>query len=131
MENPKNCASCWERVTGKALMVDKKIYHENCFVCSKCSRPLDKYFRCNDFKNYCNFCYVQMHHPTCQRCMKVIKEGRCMFASKYCFHEKCYACTDCLNSLHLSRPFLVNQQLYCQKHWPNAQEMAERKKQKR
>jgi len=46
------CAGCGKPVAGKKLIVMEKIWHSDCFVCTKCGAVLDDYMERNG-KPYC------------------------------------------------------------------------------
>ncbi|ELP93135.1 lim domain, putative [Entamoeba invadens IP1] len=55
-QNQEKCEKCGEVIIGRIARVDGKVWHPNCFVCSKCGTPLEGDFIEKDGKRLCFLC---------------------------------------------------------------------------
>lgn len=80
------------------MRVGDKSYHSNCFVCSKCRKPLTGYFEADgDF--YCEADYKQYTIETnqavvCKVCGQII-EGQYIKVDDNPYHSTCFHCSQC------------------------------------
>ncbi|ELP93386.1 hypothetical protein EIN_058010 [Entamoeba invadens IP1] len=71
------------------IMKGKYMVHEDCFVCSQCKAPLDKYFM-KEKKLMCKECAC----PKCKECGKSI-EGKIIRVDEDRYHPDCFKCPLC------------------------------------
>ena len=80
-EQAQNCGKCGEAITGKAMKVKERAYHEEkCFCCSECRKDLKAvpvYSR--DDNLYCERDYREKFVPKCAQCNDYILEVRKLF----------------------------------------------------
>jgi len=58
------CTGCKKSITEKYIVIDEEPFHPNCFVCSKCNRPINgnyykkdgKIFDAQCYTNFCDVC---------------------------------------------------------------------------
>uniref|UniRef100_A0A4W5QNT3 Four and a half LIM domains 5 n=1 Tax=Hucho hucho TaxID=62062 RepID=A0A4W5QNT3_9TELE len=72
-------------------------WHEQCFKCAKCSRPLvEKPFAAKDEQLLCTECYSHEYSSKCSTCKKTIMPGsRKMEYKGNSWHETCFLCHRC------------------------------------
>ncbi|EHM99648.1 Lrg1p [Saccharomyces cerevisiae x Saccharomyces kudriavzevii VIN7] len=124
----KICARCNKPVvqdihraktTLKAL---GKYYHENCFTCQDCRKPLKpKYFPYQvDGTSQpillCQYDYFRRHNLLCHVCDTPLR-GLYYTAFGYRYDEEHFSCTICATPCGVKKCFMYENQLYCKYHF--------------
>jgi len=74
--------------------VDGKFWHKDCFVCTSCKKPLDKFFE-KDHQFYCAECAI-LAEKHCAQCGKKIKDSRKIVKELgKIWHHDCFRCHYC------------------------------------
>jgi len=113
-ENAIKCRQCGEAITDCILQIEGENWHEKCFVCAECKKPIaDALYVIRDDKPHCNACHKEIEQRNnkktswkekqygpvigqCTLCGKDCHEGGpIMSANKKLFHVTCFICTRC------------------------------------
>ncbi|XP_029622729.1 four and a half LIM domains protein 2 isoform X3 [Salmo trutta] len=110
-EDTQYCTKCYENLFSnccevcslpigcncKDLSYKDCHWHEQCFKCAKCSRPLaEKPFAAKDEQLLCTECYSHEYSSKCSTCKKTIMPGsRKMDYKGNSWHETCFLCHRC------------------------------------
>uniref|UniRef100_A0A5S6QBH5 LIM zinc-binding domain-containing protein n=1 Tax=Trichuris muris TaxID=70415 RepID=A0A5S6QBH5_TRIMR len=129
--NIRICSKCNEAIKEVAIKIGDKTYHDKCFACDSCSRPLSKCgYQQKDTLTLCPGCYSEKYLPKCSRCQLAIRDMRCYTAAGKIYHEQCFACTKCGALFKDGRYWVVGKKLYCQNDYYEARLDEEIKQQK-
>lgn len=124
----KVCARCGREIiqssaTGKStLKALGKYYHEECFVCQDCSKPLKpKFFpyRKNESDEpvlLCQYDYFRRHDLLCKVCDKPLR-GLYYTAFGGRYDEEHFSCTICKTPCGVKKCFIYDDKLYCKYHF--------------
>lgn len=100
-EKSKNCTECAGEFesTEKKVGVSSEYYHERCFVCNNCSRPIgsEQFIKKNDGRRLCNECF-EASAKRCTKCNDLIRGSTVKFEGDP-FHTECFTCTNCKKQL--------------------------------
>ncbi|KAI0981129.1 hypothetical protein GJ496_010452 [Pomphorhynchus laevis] len=96
----------------------EKKFHQNCFTCSKCSKPIEDssgFFPVNDDELWCIECYRE-NGPKCPQCSKSFEaEEEVLDYDGKEYHVNCFKCEKC-NAVIGSDPFyLTDGKICCKK----------------
>eukprot|EP00053_Salpingoeca_punica_P013736 m.124405 g.124405 ORF g.124405 m.124405 type:complete len:667 (+) comp16289_c0_seq1:83-2083(+) len=117
----KRCAKCNESLTGKVIVALGKEYHEACFLCSECTKPIagsggfvikgDAFVcaDCSRAKNQCSSCGLAI----AANALRDVQGLR--------LHADCVKCHTCKIQLSESTAQVFNKKLYCATHLEKAQ----------
>ncbi|XP_077361417.1 four and a half LIM domains protein 1-like [Festucalex cinctus] len=111
------CAEC-QRAIGaesKELSHKGRHWHEDCFRCAKCFKPLAKEpFSAKDERVLCAKCCSREEAPRCRVCYKAILAGtESVEYQGQSLHEQCFTCCQCSRPL-ASRSFVAKgSDVYC------------------
>ncbi|MES1919766.1 Transforming growth factor beta-1-induced transcript 1 protein [Bonamia ostreae] len=107
LHNGPNCASCGGIITSQYLKALGKSWHENHFVCYKCSEPLKREFGLVEEKPICTKCQYE-DTPKCKICeemssMRINGENFCEKHGKEKEEGKpfCFVCKKDINGKYL------------------------------
>uniref|UniRef100_A0A8B9H7L7 Four and a half LIM domains 1a n=1 Tax=Astyanax mexicanus TaxID=7994 RepID=A0A8B9H7L7_ASTMX len=94
------CAECRRPigVDAKELTHKNRHWHEDCFRCAKCYKPLanESFAARDDGKVMCGKCGAREDSARCQGCYKVIMPGDKNVEYKHkVWHEECFTCFEC------------------------------------
>jgi len=84
------CHKCKGQLLEMSVAVHGHKYHEHCFVCEECKKPITGKFkttRKGEF--YCASCIYRMEHTKCDRCFKPLRGPSIKTASGQVYHEHC------------------------------------------
>jgi len=99
-----------------------KYYHEDCFVCQDCSKPLKpKFFpfKTNDTDEpilLCQYDYFRRHDLLCKVCDKPLR-GLYYTAFGGRYDEEHFSCTICKTPCGVKKCFIHDDKLYCKYHF--------------
>eukprot|EP00122_Pirum_gemmata_P001670 Pgem_evm1s1506 len=95
------------------VMYDEKQYHNNCFSCLSCRKPLDlkSFYTNTDGTFSCTDCENWVR---CGKCADPIKDNQYPFVNGKPMHMNCITCETC--NTHLEQPYIINDKLYCKDH---------------
>jgi len=92
----ENCGKCGEPVTGKAMKIKERAYHEEkCFSCVECMKDLKAvpvYSR--EEKLYCERDYREKFVPKCGQCKDYVLDN-CVQAMGKTWHQEHFSCCKC------------------------------------
>ncbi|KAK3535170.1 hypothetical protein QTP70_004737 [Hemibagrus guttatus] len=112
------CAECRRPIgaDAKELTHKNRHWHEDCFRCAKCYKPLanEPFAAKDDGKIMCGKCGAREDSPRCQGCYKVIMPGSQNVEYKHkVWHEECFICFECKQPIR-SQSFLTKgDEFYC------------------
>ncbi|CAD6607079.1 CEI_1a_G0006450.mRNA.1.CDS.1 [Saccharomyces cerevisiae] len=124
----KICARCNKLVvpdsqrTKTTLKALGKYYHESCFTCQDCQKPLKpKYFPYQVNKTsepilLCQYDYFRRHNLLCHVCDTPLR-GLYYTAFGYRYDEEHFSCTICATPCGVKKCFMYENQLYCKYHF--------------
>ncbi|EJS44462.1 lrg1p [Saccharomyces arboricola H-6] len=128
IKNQKVCARCNKLVaqdnqrTKTTLKALGRYYHENCFICQDCGKPLKpKYFpyqvdRMSEPILLCQYDYFRRHNLLCHVCDTPLR-GLYYTAFGYRYDEEHFSCTICATPCGVKKCFMFENQLYCKYHF--------------
>ncbi len=82
------CKHCGKNVSGQYLQVDGYAFHQSCFVCGKCSRPIAGNYQIHKRKYYHPNCYKEKVGLICASCGKIL-EGSYVQQDGKRYHSRC------------------------------------------
>lgn len=102
--------------TDNLLCLVIRHWHDYCFKCDLCRRPLqsDGKFTFYKDKTLCTTCYATNYQKACKSCSKPIDSGgsRLEYNGNY-FHERCFVCKICLKEIGTSGFVPKDDEFYC------------------
>ncbi|RVE66620.1 hypothetical protein OJAV_G00109360 [Oryzias javanicus] len=96
-EFSSKCVSCDKTVMpgSKILEFDGSSWHEDCFVCHSCEKPIGgEAFVPNKNQYYCVPCYEGRFTPRCSHCNKALTKGGVTYKDEV-WHRECFLCAGC------------------------------------
>jgi len=92
------CSGCNKQLMGDYLTVNNVFFHTDCLNCLKCLNSLiDQPLLCTpEGKLYCS---KDAPRDLCAGCSERIEEGRVIPVGDGNWHEKCFVCMDCSDTL--------------------------------
>ncbi|XP_028975014.1 four and a half LIM domains protein 1a isoform X2 [Esox lucius] len=112
------CAECRRPIGADAKELNHKNrhWHEDCFRCAKCYKPLanEPFSARDDGKIMCGKCGSREDGNRCQGCYKVVMPGtqNVEYKNKV-WHEECFTCFECKQPIR-SQSFLnKGDDIYC------------------
>ncbi|CAH8632547.1 unnamed protein product [Dicrocoelium dendriticum] len=97
LEGNSLCARCEEPFTPeeKIISCKEQLFHDSCFVCSQCFRPLElSEFYEHKGRRYCRYDFQILIAPLCSRCGQFIM-SRGIKAMHQSWHPECLTCEFC------------------------------------
>uniref|UniRef100_A0A4W5LBT9 Four and a half LIM domains 3 n=1 Tax=Hucho hucho TaxID=62062 RepID=A0A4W5LBT9_9TELE len=97
------CQECKELIAHNKLEYGGSAWHEDCFVCHGCEKPIGgQSFIPDKDVYYCVPCYEGRFAPRCSHCKKVNQGG--VSYKDETWHKECLVCTGCKSPL-AGQPF--------------------------
>ncbi|XP_063755962.1 four and a half LIM domains protein 3b isoform X1 [Eleginops maclovinus] len=96
-EFSSKCVSCDKTVMpgSKLLEYGGSTWHEDCFLCHGCEKPIGAEAFIPDNNNYyCVPCYEGRVAPQCSHCKKALTKGGVTYKDEV-WHKECFVCTGC------------------------------------
>ncbi|XP_028671614.1 four and a half LIM domains protein 1a isoform X1 [Erpetoichthys calabaricus] len=111
------CAECRRPIgsDAKELHYKNRYWHEDCFRCSKCYKPLaNEQFAAKDDKILCSKCSSRVDSSRCHACYKPILPGTQNVEYKgNAWHEECFTCYQCKKPIGSESFLTKGDDIYC------------------
>ncbi|XP_068088550.1 PDZ and LIM domain protein 5 isoform X3 [Hyperolius riggenbachi] len=113
-----DCARCQRKILGEVINALKKTWHVSCFVCVVCHMPIrNSVFHLEDGDPYCETDYYSLFGTMCHGCEFPIEAGdRFLEALGFTWHNTCFVCSVCCESLEGQAFFAKKDKPLCKKH---------------
>ncbi|ETE72170.1 PDZ and LIM domain protein 5, partial [Ophiophagus hannah] len=112
------CARCQRKILGEVINALKQSWHVSCFVCVACHKPIrNNIFHLEDGDPYCETDYYALFGSMCHGCEFPIEAGdRFLEALGHTWHDTCFVCSVCCESLEGQTFFSKKDKPLCKKH---------------
>ncbi|XP_063166156.1 PDZ and LIM domain protein 5 isoform X3 [Candoia aspera] len=112
------CARCQRKILGEVISALKQTWHVSCFVCVACHKPIrNNVFHLEDGDPYCETDYYALFGSMCHGCEFPIEAGdRFLEALGHTWHDTCFVCSICCESLEGQTFFSKKDKPLCKKH---------------
>ncbi|NXO64476.1 PDLI5 protein, partial [Phainopepla nitens] len=112
------CSKCQRKILGEVINALKQTWHVSCFVCVACHNPIrNNVFHLEDGDPYCETDYYALFGTMCQGCEFPIEAGdRFLEALGHTWHDTCFVCSVCSDSLEGQTFFSKKDKPLCKKH---------------
>ncbi|XP_044060395.1 four and a half LIM domains protein 1a isoform X1 [Siniperca chuatsi] len=112
------CAECKRPIgaDSKELHHKNRYWHEDCFRCAKCYKPLasEPFSARDDGKIMCGKCGSREDGNRCQGCYKVVMPGsQNVEYKKKVWHEECFTCFECKQPIRTQSFLTKGDDIYC------------------
>ncbi|XP_071314610.1 four and a half LIM domains protein 1a isoform X1 [Trachinotus anak] len=112
------CAECKRPIgaDSKELHHKNRHWHEDCFRCAKCYKPLasEPFSARDDGKIMCGKCGSREDGNRCQACYKVVMPGsKNVEYKKKVWHEECFTCFECKQPIRTQSFLAKGDDIYC------------------
>ncbi|KAM5191338.1 PDZ and LIM domain protein 5 isoform 2-T2 [Mantella aurantiaca] len=113
-----DCARCQRKILGEVINALKQTWHVSCFVCVACHTPIrNSVFHLEDGDPYCERDYYNLFGTMCHGCEFPIEAGdRFLEALGNTWHNTCFVCSVCCESLEGQAFFAKKDKPLCKKH---------------
>ncbi|CAN2388963.1 physiological muscle hypertrophy [Pristimantis euphronides] len=113
-----DCARCQRKILGEVINALKQTWHVSCFVCVACQTPIrNSVFHLEDGDPYCETDYYSYFGTMCHGCEFPIEAGdRFLEALGNTWHNTCFVCSVCCESLEGQTFFSKKDKPLCKKH---------------
>ncbi|XP_040274100.1 PDZ and LIM domain protein 5 isoform X2 [Bufo bufo] len=113
-----DCARCQRKILGEIINALKQTWHVSCFVCVACQKPIhNSVFHLEDGDPYCEMDYYSLFGTMCHGCEFPIEAGdRFLEALGHTWHNTCFVCSVCCESLEGQTFFSKKDKPLCKKH---------------
>ncbi|KAM9329106.1 PDZ and LIM domain protein 5 [Gastrophryne carolinensis] len=113
-----DCARCQRKILGEVINALKQTWHVSCFVCVACHTPIrNNVFHLEDGDPYCETDYYSLFGTMCHGCEFPIEAGdRFLEALGNTWHDTCFVCSVCCESLEGQTFFAKKDKPLCKKH---------------
>ncbi|XP_075141967.1 PDZ and LIM domain protein 5-like [Leptodactylus fuscus] len=113
-----DCARCQRKILGEVINALKQTWHVSCFVCVACQIPIrNSVFHLEDGDPYCETDYYSLFGTMCHGCEFPIEAGdRFLEALGHTWHNTCFVCAVCCESLEGQTFFSKKDKPLCKKH---------------
>ncbi|XP_028932753.1 PDZ and LIM domain protein 5 isoform X2 [Ornithorhynchus anatinus] len=113
-----DCARCQRKILGEVINALKQTWHVSCFVCVACGKPIrNNIFHLEDGDPYCETDYYAMFGTICRGCEFPIEAGDMFLeALGHTWHDTCFVCSVCCDSLEGQTFFSKKDKPLCKKH---------------
>ncbi|XP_058523019.1 PDZ and LIM domain protein 5 isoform X2 [Ochotona princeps] len=112
------CVRCQRKILGEVINALKQTWHVSCFVCVACGNPIrNNVFHLEDGEPYCETDYYALFGTICHGCEFPIEAGDMFLeALGYTWHDTCFVCSVCCESLEGQTFFSKKDKPLCKKH---------------
>ncbi|XP_038166946.1 PDZ and LIM domain protein 5 isoform X1 [Arvicola amphibius] len=112
------CGRCQGKILGEVINALKQTWHVSCFVCVACGKPIrNNVFHLEDGEPYCETDYYALFGTICRGCEFPIEAGDMFLeALGYTWHDTCFVCSVCCESLEGQTFFSKKDKPLCKKH---------------
>ncbi|KAF1659416.1 PDZ and LIM domain protein 5, partial [Aptenodytes patagonicus] len=112
------CSKCQRKILGEVINALKQTWHVSCFVCVACHNPIrNNVFHLEDGDPYCETDYYALFGTMCHGCEFPIEAGdRFLEALGHTWHDTCFVCSVCSDSLEGQAFFSKKDKPLCKKH---------------
>ncbi|NXX88375.1 PDLI5 protein, partial [Centropus bengalensis] len=112
------CSKCQRKILGEVINALKQTWHVSCFVCVACHNPIrNNVFHLEDGDPYCETDYYALFGTLCHGCEFPIEAGdRFLEALGHTWHDTCFVCSICSDSLEGQTFFSKKDKPLCKKH---------------
>uniref|UniRef100_A0A8C0GR92 PDZ and LIM domain 5 n=1 Tax=Chelonoidis abingdonii TaxID=106734 RepID=A0A8C0GR92_CHEAB len=112
------CSRCQRKILGEVINALKQTWHVSCFVCVACHNPIrNNVFHLEDGDPYCETDYYALFGTMCYGCEFPIEAGdRFLEALGHTWHDTCFVCSVCCDSLEGQTFFSKKDKPLCKKH---------------
>ncbi|KAM9143179.1 PDZ and LIM domain protein 5 isoform 3-T5 [Pangshura tecta] len=112
------CSRCQRKILGEVINALKQTWHVSCFVCVACHNPIrNDVFHLEDGDPYCETDYYALFGTMCYGCEFPIEAGdRFLEALGHTWHDTCFVCSVCCDSLEGQTFFSKKDKPLCKKH---------------
>ncbi|XP_070614102.1 PDZ and LIM domain protein 5 isoform X2 [Erythrolamprus reginae] len=112
------CARCQRKILGEVINALKQAWHVSCFVCVACHKPIrNNIFHLEDGDPYCETDYYALFGSMCHGCEFPIEAGdKFLEALGHTWHDTCFVCSVCCESLEGQTFFSKKDKPLCKKH---------------
>ncbi|NXP90614.1 PDLI5 protein, partial [Passerina amoena] len=112
------CSKCQKKILGEVINALKQTWHVSCFVCVACHNPIrNNVFHLEDGDPYCETDYYALFGTMCHGCEFPIEAGdRFLEALGHTWHDTCFVCSVCSDSLEGQTFFSKKDKPLCKKH---------------
>ncbi|XP_062055835.1 PDZ and LIM domain protein 5 isoform X2 [Lepus europaeus] len=112
------CVRCQRKILGEVINALKQTWHVSCFVCVACGKPIrNNVFHLEDGEPYCETDYYALFGTICHGCEFPIEAGDMFLeALGYTWHDTCFVCSVCCESLEGQTFFSKKDKPLCKKH---------------
>ncbi|XP_075400122.1 PDZ and LIM domain protein 5 isoform X2 [Tenrec ecaudatus] len=113
-----DCGRCQRKILGEVINALKQTWHVSCFVCVACGKPIrNNVFHLEDGEPYCETDYYALFGTICRGCEFPIEAGDMFLeALGYTWHDTCFVCSVCCESLEGQTFFSKKDKPLCKKH---------------
>ncbi|XP_066430124.1 PDZ and LIM domain protein 5 isoform X2 [Eleutherodactylus coqui] len=113
-----DCSRCQRKILGEVINALKQTWHVSCFVCVACQTPIrNSVFHLEDGDPYCEADYYSLFGTMCHGCEFPIEAGdRFLEALGNTWHNTCFVCSVCCESLEGQTFFSKKDKPLCKKH---------------
>ncbi|KAM5255284.1 PDZ and LIM domain protein 5 isoform 2-T2 [Ctenodactylus gundi] len=112
------CGRCQKKILGEVINALKQTWHVSCFVCVACGKPIrNNVFHLEDGEPYCETDYYALFGTICHGCEFPIEAGDMFLeALGYTWHDTCFVCSVCCESLEGQTFFSKKDKPLCKRH---------------
>ncbi|XP_021052760.1 PDZ and LIM domain protein 5 isoform X4 [Mus pahari] len=112
------CGRCQRKILGEVINALKQTWHVSCFVCVACGKPIrNNVFHLEDGEPYCETDYYALFGTICRGCEFPIEAGDMFLeALGHTWHDTCFVCSVCCESLEGQTFFSKKDKPLCKKH---------------
>ncbi|NXJ83025.1 PDLI5 protein, partial [Trogon melanurus] len=112
------CSKCQRKILGEVINALKQTWHVSCFVCVACHNPIrNNVFHLEDGDPYCETDYYALFGTMCHGCEFPIEAGdKFLEALGHTWHDTCFVCSVCSDSLEGQTFFSKKDKPLCKKH---------------
>ncbi|XP_043827371.1 PDZ and LIM domain protein 5 isoform X1 [Dromiciops gliroides] len=112
------CVRCQRKILGEVINALKQTWHVSCFVCVACNKPIrNNVFHLEDGEPYCETDYYALFGTICHGCEFPIEAGDLFLeALGHTWHDTCFVCSVCSDSLEGQTFFSKKDKPLCKKH---------------
>uniref|UniRef100_A0A8D3CMA8 LIM zinc-binding domain-containing protein n=1 Tax=Scophthalmus maximus TaxID=52904 RepID=A0A8D3CMA8_SCOMX len=110
-----SCAECHRPISVENKVHKGRFWHEECFRCAKCYKPLAKEpFSTKDDRIMCGKCCSREDAPRCHCCYKPILAGTESVEYKgNSWHDECFTCFSCKRPIGSQSFLSKGSDIYC------------------